>query len=267
MPDVWATANQLDPATQKRLATVLESRGADLQQQTMRRKFLSTVEFPMHARVLDVGCGTGVLTRMMSRWANVQSVTGIDPAHFLLEHARELASELENVTFQEGDARSLPFDSDVFDVVVFDSTLSHIVDPGRALGEAFRVLREQGRLAVFDGDYATTTVALGENDPLQVCVNAMVENSLTNRWLVRGLAALVRAAGFQPQHFQSHSFVDASGGDYMLSIIDRGAEILAATGASTEETAEALKAEARRRAAAGTFFGHIAYASLTARKQ
>jgi hypothetical protein len=57
-----------------------------------------------------------------------------------------------------------------------------------------------------------------------------------------------------------------SSGGYMLAIIDRGADALAASGAITEETAGALKAEARRRSDAGEFFGHIAYASLIARK-
>ena len=50
----------------------------------------------------------------------------------------------------------------------------------------------------------------------------------------------------------------------MLSIADRGAEALAAAGTIGRELAEALKAEARRRVAAGIFFGHVAYACLTA---
>lgn len=52
----------------------------------------------------------------------------------------------------------------------------------------------------------------------------------------------------------------------MLTLVDRGAEALAAAGAVTSATAEALKEEARRRVEAGTFFGHIAYASAIARK-
>src|SRR5262245_6849235 len=159
--------------------------------------------------------------------------------------------------------RSIPASS------TLSSSIRHFLTsliPGEPWWRPLESCVRRGWLAVFDGDYPTTTVALGENDPLQVCVDAMVANSLTNRWLVRGLAALVRNAGFQTKHVQSHGFVDTSGGDYMLSIIDRGAEILAASGASSEDTAKALKAEARRRATAGTFFGHVAYASLTARK-
>ena len=52
----------------------------------------------------------------------------------------------------------------------------------------------------------------------------------------------------------------------MLSIVDRGADVLRARGEIGEETAAALEAEARRRVGAGTFFGHIAYASLVASK-
>jgi hypothetical protein len=57
-----------------------------------------------------------------------------------------------------------------------------------------------------------------------------------------------------------------SSGGYLLAIIDRGADALLAGGRIAAETADALKAEARRRSDAGEFFGHIAYASLIAQK-
>jgi ubiquinone/menaquinone biosynthesis C-methylase UbiE len=267
MPDVWATVTDLDAAMQKRLAGVLETRGADPQQQSMRRSFLNGIDFPAQAVVLEVGCGTGVLTRVLARWPNVESVVGVDPAASLIKEARALASDLPNVTFHEADGRSLPFDDGAFDVVVFDSTLSHVPEPERALAEAFRVLRPNGWLGAFDGDYATTTVAHGDHDPLQVCVNAMMANSVNDRWLVRRLSALVRRAGFEPLSFQSHGFAETTGGAYMLSVIDRGADILHASATISEDSAAALKTEARRRVEAGTFFGHIAYASLIARKR
>jgi SAM-dependent methyltransferase len=265
MADVWAAFSELDAATQERLAEVLETRGADPQQQAMRRAFLAEIAFPAQARVLEVGCGTGVLTRALARWPDVAEVVGIDPAPSLLARARELAADLPNLTFRQGDGRSLPLEDETFDVVVFDSTLSHVPDPGRALAEASRVLRPKGWLAVFDGDYATTTVALGDHDPLQACVAVMMTNSVHDRFLVQRLPALVRTGGLELAGFRSHGFVDTEGG-YMLTVVDRGADMLAAAGQLGADTAAALKAEARRRVAAGTFFGHIAYVSLTARK-
>jgi SAM-dependent methyltransferase len=157
----------------------------------------------------------------------------------------------------------LPFPAATFDVVVFDSTLSHIREPDLALREAFRVLQPAGWLAVFDGDYATTTVAIGNHDPLQACVDAMMESSVNDRWLVRRLPGLVRRAGFSGERLQSHGFVETAGG-YMLTVIDRGVDLLQAAGQIGGETASALKAEARRRVASGEFYGHIAYGSLTA---
>jgi hypothetical protein len=52
----------------------------------------------------------------------------------------------------------------------------------------------------------------------------------------------------------------------MTSVIDRGVALMMAAGDIGEALGEALRAEARRRAVAGSFFGHIAYASLAARK-
>jgi hypothetical protein len=52
----------------------------------------------------------------------------------------------------------------------------------------------------------------------------------------------------------------------MLTILSRGADTLAAGGRIGPETADALKAEARRRADAGEFFGHIAYAAVFGRR-
>jgi SAM-dependent methyltransferase len=157
-------------------------------------------------------------------------------------------------------------EADSFDVVVFDSTLSHVPGPERALAEAFRVLRSAGWLAAFDGDYATTTVALGDHDPLQRCADAMMAHSVNDRWLVRRLPTLVRTAGFEVTRFRSHGYAEAGEGGYLLTVIDRGADLLRATGQIGDDAAAALKAEARRRSATGTFFGHVAYASLLARK-
>jgi SAM-dependent methyltransferase len=175
-----------------------------------------------------------------------------------------LAAELPNIRFEEADGRSLPFEARSFDVVVFDSTLSHVPDPERALAEAHRVLRPLGWLATFDGDYSTTTVALGDHDPLQACVNMMLANSVHDPWLMRRLTSLVRACGFEVMNFRSHGFVETQGG-YMLTVVDRGADMLCGSGRISEQTASALS-EARRRVETGSFFGHIAYVSFTARK-
>jgi SAM-dependent methyltransferase len=164
----------------------------------------------------------------------------------------------------EGDARSLQFQDRSFDVVVFHTTLCHVPGPEVALGEAARVLRPGGWLAVFDGDYATATVAVGPTDPLQACADAWVASSVHDPWLVRRLPGLLERAGFTLVRMRSYGYVETREAHYTLTIVDRGAAALVAQGRIGEETGVALKAEARRRGGAGQFFGHIAYASLVA---
>lgn len=264
--DVWASYATLDHTTQQRLAAVLETRGADPQQQALRRSFLADVRLPAGAHVVDVGCGTGVLTRMLARWTGIATVVGVDVAPLLLERARTLAAGVPGVTFAQGDACALPFDDGTVDAVVFDSALSHIADTARALTEAHRVLRPGGRLAVFDGDYATTTVALGAHDPLQCCAEAMMASSVTHPWLMRRLGGLVRDCDLDVERVRSHGFVETTDPAYMLTVVDRGADILRARGQISAETAAALQAEARSRAQRGRFWRHIAYASLVAQR-
>ena len=87
-----------------------------------------------------------------------------------------------------------------------------------------------------------------------------------DRWLVRRLPSLIREAGAQVVGVGSHGFTETTEGGYMLTVVERGADMLHASGQIGGETAAMLKAEARRRVEAQTFFGHIAYGSVVARK-
>jgi hypothetical protein len=68
-----------------------------------------------------------------------------------------------------------------------------------------------------------------------------------------------------PVRMRSYGYVETRDARYTPTIVAGGADALVAAGRIGEDTAAALKAEARRRFAAGQFFGHIAYASLVAR--
>ncbi len=266
MPDVYAAIADVDQATQERLADILELRAADPQQQGIVESYLSRIEFPDSARVLEIGCGTGAVTRMLARRPGVAEAVGVDPSPVFITKAAELATGLANVSFEQGDGRGLRFPDGDLDIVVVHTTLCHVPQPELVLAEAARVLRPGGVLAVCDGDYATITVALGESDPLQTCIEATKAAFINDIWLVRRLPALLRSAGFELIDTCSHGYLQTSRPEYMLTLVDRGADVLASNARGGTELAAALKAEARRRVQANEFFGFIGFVSFIARK-
>jgi len=97
-------------------------------------------------RVLDVGCGTGVVAVTAARRG--AQAFGLDLTPRLLERAKENARVARvEVDFREGDAEKLPFEDGSFDVVL--SQLGHIFAPRPdvATAELLRVLKPRGRVA------------------------------------------------------------------------------------------------------------------------
>ena len=91
-------------------------------------------------RVLDVGCGTGILAR-----GAAGHVTGLDLNEAMLAVARRLQAEID---WRQGGAAKLPFEDGTFDVVVSQFALMFFPDQVAALREMWRVLAPHGRLAV-----------------------------------------------------------------------------------------------------------------------
>lgn len=109
-------------------------------------------DIPEKGRVLEIGCGTGLLWREnLSRIPSGWSITLSDASQGMVQEAeKSLLDSGLSFAFAEVDALSIPYQSDSFDTVIANHMLYHVPDLGRALSEIRRVLQPGGRL------YATT---------------------------------------------------------------------------------------------------------------
>jgi ubiquinone/menaquinone biosynthesis C-methylase UbiE len=103
------------------------------------------------SRVLDVACGTGVVSRAAAILAGTGgSVAGVDLGEPTVAIARSHPAE-ENaapIDYAQADAAALPFDADDFDVALCQQGLQFFPDRAAALAEMRRVLKPGGRVAV-----------------------------------------------------------------------------------------------------------------------
>lgn len=108
------------------------------------------------AKVLDVGCGPGPITRDIAAIVHPGPVVGIDRAPIFIEQAVNMlkASQIPNLSFQVGDAYQLDFADGSFDIVLSLNVMVWLQDPVRALQEQRRVTREGGWVLAAMGDYA-----------------------------------------------------------------------------------------------------------------
>jgi len=99
------------------------------------RAALTDLDLPNRTRILDVGCGTGELTRVLASESaeSDAEVVGIDADRRLLDVASE------HVPYVAGDALGLPFADDSVDLVVCQALLINLPEPAAALREFARV--------------------------------------------------------------------------------------------------------------------------------
>ena len=143
----------------------------------MRDRLLDGIPWKGDEKVLDIGCGRGLLLIGAAKRLQTGRATGLDvwrkedlsdnSADALRDNATA-EGVLPKIKIETGDARQLPFGDASFDVVLSSNVLSQLPDRGKALAEIVRVLKPGGQLRIFDtsgsGDTAKDLQGLGLAD-------------------------------------------------------------------------------------------------------
>lgn len=114
-------------------------------------------------RVLELGCGTGIVTHKLARCGTY--LTAVDISAEMLSRAHRRLNGVTNTTLVLADGESLPFHDEMFDAVVGSSILHHLPLKS-SLTEIRRILRPDGKLVFSEPNMLNPQILIQKNVPV-----------------------------------------------------------------------------------------------------
>jgi SAM-dependent methyltransferase len=210
------------------MAQSLEVRGRTPAQIRLRRRFLRFVPIRAGQRVLEVGCGTGVVMRDLAALVGPRGeVVGVDPSRSMVSAARVLARAhplKRRMRWRLAPGAALPFAKGRFDATLAVTVLLHVAQPEAVVSEMVRVTRPGGRVAVQDQDFGTVAVTHPDRDLTERILWGVAAHMYEEPHSGRRMPALLRAAGLQDVRLLTDVFQDTTLEPFAKSFLERRGE-------------------------------------------
>jgi ubiquinone/menaquinone biosynthesis C-methylase UbiE len=234
-----------------------------------RRETLDALGLRAGERVLDVGCGPGLLLEEMAERVGAGGqVAGVDKAESMLEIARRRCARFgAGVAIDEADVTRLPFDDGVFDAGVSTQVYEYVADIGAALAELYRVLKPGGRVVIVDTDWDSIVWNSGDRARMERVLAAWCER-FADPHLPCTLGRKLADAGFDVQRRDVLVLLnpDYDPDTFSAANVPIFADFVAGRGELTSEDMLAWEADLRRLGEAGTYFFSLNRYLFTATK-
>ncbi|MGB8623271.1 MAG: methyltransferase domain-containing protein [Paracoccaceae bacterium] len=265
MPDPFANVDAASPEMIEIIANALETRAADPSMLPVIDAYLDALDVPDGGCIVDIGSGTGGVTRRIASRFHRAKVLGVEPSAALTRKASELAESLQNLSFSQGHGAALSIEDASADVAILHTVLSHVTVPTKIVVEAARILRPGGTMVICDADFSKASMGVVPGDPLGSCVEAFVSGAVTDPWLTGKLKPIVVDAGLRVMQFSVLNRVVTEGLGSLVWV-RMSASRLVSEGVIGQPLADALEAEYMRRAEAGTLYSFLPFVTLIASK-
>ena len=262
--DPWQKPDSQSDDVLNAMMTRLEDRGDNHRFRQMILDYLEHIPSDKPIRILDLGCGTGVVTREIRNHVHKESeVTGADVSARMLEKAAQLAPDMSIKWAQVPEDR-LPFHGGCFDIIVMHTLMTHVPDPLSMLSSARTLLKPDGTLIIFDADYAGNTFAHPDLHTMRETDFKLFRAIASNIDICRQLPALLKQAGYALKSHRGYVLSEAGHGDFWLSSVRGFAKMIPSLGVLTPDEGHAWVNHMLNAHENGTFFASGNYYTFVA---
>lgn len=234
----WRDTGSLDDTKAREQAERLEHRARAADEAAARRDYLDLLRIVPGERILDVGCGSGVVTREIAqRVIPGGKVVGTDSSAAFLSIARDYADAAgcgHVIEWRLADCRALRFADGHFDAVIAATVLAHVPGAERALTEMVRVTRPGGRVAVFDFDGDGLFFTHPDRNLTRRIVAAQCDYGAVNGHLIREMPGILTKLGLEDVKAKAFMPLEREAGSFYADMARRAAKTAVQAGAITD---------------------------------
>lgn len=270
MPDPHRFVNELDELAHERLIERLESRAQVATFSDLFDKYVNRINIPDSAKILEVGCGTGVILRKLAqRHGFTGRGLGVDHCKSFVDAATNYA-EQEDVTdsleFYVGDAHHLDFKDGEFDILICHTVISHVTEPVKILSEMARVTKKGGVIAIFDGDYSSLTYAFPDHSFGHKMDAALANSTFNNPRIMCDLPRLLPQFNLELTDAWGDAVVEIGQGSYFRTFAETYAPYVKKSGQFSDQAVDIWLKEQDKAMENGTFFAACNYYTYLSKK-
>lgn len=224
-----------------------------------RQIILSKLNFQPGEKILDIGSGPGLLAEDIANVTGTASlVCGVDISDAMIALSKNRCARYPQIELRKGDATSLPYDDELFDVAVSTQVFEYIEDIQSCLQELYRILKPGGRALILCTDWDTLIWNTDNPNRMHRILTAFEAHCADPR-LPRTIANKIRDAGFRIKEQDVYTVLNPEydANTYCYGVIDFIVTYVSENNKSMAEEAKTWAEEMRKKGKDSTYFCSI----------
>jgi ubiquinone/menaquinone biosynthesis C-methylase UbiE len=268
--DVWGRTADIDDSALAVMAARLENRAKHPFFRGVIADYIGDLGVERIENALEIGCGTGIVSRRLAARPEFHgAITATDMASYLIDAARRHAAEEgvgARIAFAVGSATALDAKDAAYDLVIAHTLFSHAADPVAIVKECARVLRPDGRLLIFDRDFASSALSLDDDVAAKIDIADVARAFAAQPFIMRQLPRLFAKSGFAIASHRSYVIADVGQAEFFAENLSTWRRLLPVSGVVDKAAADLLMDRLDAASAAGTLFWANNFYTYIARK-